>query len=38
MQKNSKKRFNKKIKNAKAVIRFFSGANTKQLDHYILPP
>ena len=30
--------FNKELKNGKAIFRSFSGANTKQLDHYILPP
>ena len=30
--------FNKEFKNGKAIIRSFSGASTKQLDHYILPP
>ena len=30
--------FNKQLKNGKAIFRSFSNANTKQLDHYILPP
>ena len=30
--------FNKELINGKAIFRFFNGANTKQLDHYILPP
>ena len=30
--------FNKELKNDKAVFWSFSGANTKQLDHYMLPP
>ena len=30
--------FNKELKNGKAIFQSFSGANTKQLDHYILPP
>ena len=30
--------FNKELKNGKAIFRSFSGANTRQLDHYILPP
>ena len=30
--------FNKDLKNGKAIFRYFSGTNTKQLDHYILPP
>ena len=30
--------FNKEIKNGKAIFRSFSGVNTRQLDHYILPP
>ena len=30
--------FNKGLKNGKAIFRSFSGANTKQLDHYMLPP
>ena len=29
--------FNKELKNGKAMFRSFSGANTKQLSHYILP-
>ena len=29
--------FNKEFKNGEAIFRSFSGANTKQLDHYILP-
>ena len=29
--------FNKELKNGKAMFRSFSGANTKQLGHYILP-
>ena len=29
--------FNKKHKNGKAIFRSFSGANSKQLDRYILP-
>ena len=29
---------NKELKNGIAIFRSFSGANTKQLDHYILPP
>ena len=28
---------NKELKNCKAIFRSFSGANTKELDHYILP-
>ena len=28
--------FNKELKNIKAIFRSLSGANTKQLDHYIL--
>ena len=30
--------FNKELKNGKAIFRSFSGVNTRQLDHYILPP
>ena len=30
--------FNKELKNGKAIFRSFSGANIKQLDHYILLP
>ena len=30
--------FNKELKNGKAIFQSFSGADTKQLDHYILPP
>ena len=29
--------FNKELKNGKAMFRSFSGADTKQLGHYILP-
>ena len=29
--------FNKELKNGKPIFRCFSGANTDQLDHYILP-
>ena len=29
--------FNKELKNGKAIFRSFSGANTRHLDHYILP-
>ena len=29
--------FKKKLKNGKAIFQYFSGANTKQLDYYILP-
>ena len=30
--------FNKELKNGKAIFQSFSGANTKQLNHYIVPP
>ena len=30
--------FNKELKNGKAIFQPFSGSNTNQLDHYILPP
>ena len=30
--------FNKELKNGKAIFRSLSGANTKQLDHYIQRP
>ena len=30
--------FNKELKNGKAIFQSFSGADTKQLDYYILPP
>ena len=30
--------FNKELKNGKAIFRSFSGANTKQLNHYMVPP
>ena len=29
--------FNKELGHGKAFFRFFSGANTKQLRHYIIP-
>ena len=29
--------FNKKLRNGKAYFRSFSGATSKQLDHYIIP-
>ena len=29
--------FNKELKNGRAIFRSFSGANTKQLNHYIAP-
>ena len=30
--------FNKELKNGKTIFRSFNGANTKQLNHYIVPP
>ena len=30
--------FNEERKNSKAIFQSFRGANTKQLDHYTLPP
>ena len=30
--------FNKELENGKAIFRCFSDGNTKQLDHYIVPP
>ena len=29
--------FNKELKNGKTILLCFSGGNTKQLNHYILP-
>ena len=29
--------FNKELRNGKAYFRWFSGATSKQLDHYIIP-
>ena len=30
--------FNKELRNGKTIVRSLSGTNTKQLDHYIIPP